>query len=159
MNLIAIGLGSNLGPSLETLQTAVEQLALTPGLQFMGQSHWYETLPVGPPQPNYINGCLLLQTHSDPNQVLSQLLEIEHQFGRLRQERWGPRTLDLDLLLHGQTVMNSPFLTLPHPRLHERAFVLIPLAELLPDWIHPILNCSISQLAQTIDCTGVKRLN
>ncbi|MGF1602440.1 MAG: 2-amino-4-hydroxy-6-hydroxymethyldihydropteridine diphosphokinase [Thermosynechococcaceae cyanobacterium] len=159
MNPIAIGLGSNLGPSLETLQAAVGQIVSTPGLQLMGQSHWYETLPVGPPQPNYINGCLVLLTHIEPEQVLHRLLDIERQFGRQREVRWGPRTLDLDLLIYGQTIMETAVLNLPHPRLHERAFVLVPLAELWPDGIHPILNCSISQLVQTVDCTGVKRLS
>lgn len=158
MNPVAIGLGSNLGPSLVTLQTAVQQLATTPELQLIGQSHWYQTSPVGPPQPDYINGCLLIQTPLRPEEILGILLEIECQFGRIRSERWGPRTLDLDLLLYGQVVMNTALLTLPHPRLHERAFVLVPLMDILSDWVHPILNQAIAQFVQTVDCTGIRQL-
>ncbi|PZD72474.1 2-amino-4-hydroxy-6- hydroxymethyldihydropteridine pyrophosphokinase [Acaryochloris thomasi RCC1774] len=173
----AIALGSNLGNSLETLQAAVQQIGASPGFRLTNQSHWYRTQAVGPPQPSYINGCLLLQTHHPPSQILQRLLDIELQFGRVRQQHWGPRTLDLDLLLYDQVVMETPALTLPHPRLHERAFVLVPLAEILPTWVHPILGTqaaeeeglpnpgltqrqswTIAQLRQAIDCTGVERL-
>ncbi|MEO0373443.1 MAG: 2-amino-4-hydroxy-6-hydroxymethyldihydropteridine diphosphokinase, partial [Cyanobacteria bacterium P01_A01_bin.17] len=136
----AIALGSNLGNSLATLRAAVQQIGASQGLRLTHRSHWYRTQPVGPPQPSYINGCLLLQTRHSPSQVLQRLLDIELQFGRVRQQRWGPRTLDLDLLLYNQVVMETPTLTLPHPRLHERAFVLVPLAEILPDWVHPTLG-------------------
>lgn len=165
MNQVAIGLGSNLGNSLVTLQTAVQQLAAQSGIKLVGQSHWYQTPPIGPPQPDYLNGCVLLQTNASPEQILALLLETEQRFGRVRRERWGPRTLDLDLLLYEQVVMQTPTLTLPHPRLHERAFVLVPLAELLPHWVHPCLTGgdgslpTIAQLASAIDCTGVKRLD
>jgi 2-amino-4-hydroxy-6-hydroxymethyldihydropteridine diphosphokinase len=173
---VAIGLGSNLGDSLAILRAAVQQIKSTAGFQLTCQSHWYTTLPVGPPQPSYINGCLLLQTRHPPAQVLQRLLQIELQFGRVRQERWGPRTLDLDLLLYDQVVVETSTLTLPHPRLHERAFVLVPLAEILPNWIHPTLrkgmvadgdqhtvhslggSRTIEQLRQAVDYTGVKRL-
>ncbi len=162
----AIGLGSNLGDSFATLQAAVQQLAATPGLRVSGQSHWYQTSPIGPPQPDYLNGCLVLQTHYPPEQILKILLATEKQFGRVRKERWGPRTLDLDLLLYDQVVLETSVLTIPHPHLHERAFVLVPLAELLPNWIHPTLSngssadppLTIAQLVQTVDCTGVTRL-
>ncbi len=174
----AIALGSNLGDSLATLQAAVQQIEKSSNLQITTQSHWYKTLPMGPPQPDYINGCLCVQTCLSPEQLLQRLLEIEDQLGRLRQERWGPRTLDLDLLLCDQVVIQTSILTLPHPRLHERAFVLVPLAEILPDWTHPLLgefgkatekegthhslpkgkHWTIEQLRQAVDCTGVERL-
>lgn len=151
----AIALGSNLGNSLQTLESALAILAQTPGLALQARSHWYQTKAVGPPQPDYLNGCVLLTTSLKPHALLQVLLETEKQFGRVRRERWGPRTLDLDLLLYSNWILNSPDLQIPHPRMTERAFVLVPLAEIAPDWIEPVSGKAIADLVQTVDCSEV----
>ncbi|NEP63532.1 MAG: 2-amino-4-hydroxy-6-hydroxymethyldihydropteridine diphosphokinase, partial [Symploca sp. SIO2G7] len=101
------------------------------------------------------NACAIFQTIFSPEQVLQVLLETEASFGRIRRERWGPRTLDLDLLLYGDRVMNTPSLTLPHPRMHERAFVLLPLAEIMPGWQHPLRQQTVQALLEQVDTAGV----
>ncbi len=131
----AVALGSNLGDSRAILEAALETLNRTPGITLQAHSSWYQTKAVGPPQPDYLNGCVLLHVQMQPQQLLETLLEIEAQFGRVRQERWGPRTLDLDLLLFDDVILDTqggeiPPLHLPHPRMRERAFVLVPLAEI-----------------------------
>ena len=121
---VAIALGSNLGDSRGILEGAVGRLrSLLDNLQ---QSHWYRTKPVGPPQPDYLNGCVIGTTSLEPLELLQRLLEIEAEFGRVRGERWGARTLDLDLLLYGDRILKHPQLEVPHPRMTERGFVLVP---------------------------------
>lgn len=154
----AIALGSNLGNSLNILTEALTILSQTPGVILQACSSWYQTVPVGPPQPDYLNGCALLDVELKPQELLETLLKIEAQFGRIRQERNGPRTLDLDLLLIENLILNIPNLQLPHPRMRERAFVLVPLAEIAPDWIDPISGKAIAQLLEAVDCSGVHRL-
>lgn len=136
----AIALGSNLGDSLNTLNSSLALLNETPGIDLEATSSWYQTKPVGTPtaQPDYLNGCALLQVEQTPEELLAILQAIELQFGRVRSERWGARTLDLDLLLYDNLILNLPQLTIPHPRMKDRAFVLIPLAEIAPDWIEPV---------------------
>ena len=155
MTPVAIALGSNLGPSQQILEQSLTQLAQMPGLCLIAVSAWYETLPVGPQQPNYLNGCAVLETQLNPEALLARLQAIEQQFGRVRTEKWGPRTLDLDLLLYGQRQYQSPTLTIPHPYLTERAFVLIPLAEIAPTWQEPKTGQTILQLAQACDRQGI----
>lgn len=162
----AIALGSNLGDSLTTVKTALEILDNIPTITVKLASSWYQTAPVGPPQPDYINGCAILQikpqfdTLEQNAHALHQvLLETEAKFGRVRRERWGPRTLDLDLLLFDQLILDTPTLQIPHPRMAERAFVLVPLAEIAPEWTHPIDQKAIAQLLETVDCTGVKKVH
>lgn len=154
----AIALGSNLGNSLATLKAALETLDNTPGITLKSRSNWYLTAPVGPPQPDYINACAVLNVQLTPQQLLEILLTIETQLGRIRREKWGPRTLDLDLLLFDRLILETPRLTLPHPRMLERAFVLVPLAEIAPDWVHPVAQRAIAQLAQVIDKSEVRQL-
>ncbi|HEY9597157.1 MAG TPA: 2-amino-4-hydroxy-6-hydroxymethyldihydropteridine diphosphokinase [Cyanophyceae cyanobacterium] len=154
----AIALGSNLGNSLAILTDALTVLSKTPGITLQAYSSWYQTTPVGPPQPDYLNGCALLDVELTPQDLLETLLRIEAQFGRIRQEPNGPRTLDLDLLLVDNLILNIPHLQLPHPRMRERAFVLVPLAEIAPDWIDPISGKAIAQLLEAVDCSGVHRL-
>jgi 2-amino-4-hydroxy-6-hydroxymethyldihydropteridine diphosphokinase len=158
-SMSAIALGSNLGTSLETLEAAMTTLAKTPGILVKARSHWYQTKAVGPPQPDYLNGCAILQTTQPPLVLLNTLLKVEQQFGRVRQGRNAPRTLDLDLLLFDDIVLNEPELKIPHPRMVERAFVLVPLAEIAPDWIEPISGKAIAELAKAVDWSGVKKLN
>jgi 2-amino-4-hydroxy-6-hydroxymethyldihydropteridine diphosphokinase len=151
----AIGLGSNLGDSLTILKTALDILNNTPGIVINAISSWYQTVPIGPPQPNYINGCVLLEVQQTPQELLEILLGIETQLGRVRQERWGARTLDLDILLIDDLILNTSNLVIPHPAMTERGFVLVPLAEIAPHWIHPVMGKSISSLINTINISGV----
>ncbi len=153
----AIGLGSNLGDSNQILESALEILAAEPGIQLVARSHWYQTVAVGPPQPDYLNGCALLQVSLSPPALLQVLIRVEAQFGRVRRVRWGPRSLDLDLLWYGQLCLETPTLQIPHPRMRERAFVLVPLAEIAPDWIDPVSGKAIAQLVETIDWTGIRQ--
>jgi 2-amino-4-hydroxy-6-hydroxymethyldihydropteridine diphosphokinase len=130
-----VGIGANLGDREATICRAVELLAAEPGIEVVATASLRETEPWGPiPQPRYLNGAVALETSLAPRELLERLLEVERALGRVRDgERWGPRTLDLDLLLHGDHVLVEPGLEVPHPRLHERAFVLEPLVELDPD--------------------------
>jgi 2-amino-4-hydroxy-6-hydroxymethyldihydropteridine diphosphokinase len=128
-----VGLGSNLGDREATLRGALERLAATPGVDVVGVSALRETDPVGPvaDQPRFLNGAAVLETSLSPRRLLDVLLGIEAEFGRSRAgPPGGPRTLDLDLLLYGHERVNEPGLQVPHPRLHERDFVLEPLREL-----------------------------
>lgn len=152
----ALALGSNLGDSRTILENALKILAQTPGITLQRCSSWYQTAPVGPPQPDYLNGCTLLNVQLTPEELLTTLLDIETKFGRIRKERNGPRTLDLDILLFDDLILDTPRLQIPHPRMRERAFVLVPLAEIAPDWIEPVSGQAIAQLVQTLDCSGVK---
>ena len=154
----AIALGSNLGNSRAILEAALATLAATPNINLQARSSWYQTTAVGPPQPDYINGCAILHVQKPPQILLETLLKIEAQFGRVRQERWGARSLDLDLLLYDDLILDTPTLQLPHPRMKERAFVLVPLAEIAPDWVEPVSGCAIAELIQAVDCSGVHRL-
>lgn len=154
----AIALGSNLGDSRAILEAALETLATTPDIILRARSSLYQTKAIGPPQPDYINGCALLEVQLTPQLLLETLLGIEAKFGRVRSLRWGPRLLDLDLLLYDDLILDTPTLVLPHPRLRERAFVLMPLAEIAPDWVEPISGKAIAQLLQAVDCSGVRRI-
>ena len=153
-----IALGSNLGDSRAILEAAIETLNKKPGIQVKTHSSWYETPPLGPPQPNYLNGCALLETEITPEDLLTTLLEIEREFGRVRREKWGPRIIDLDLLLFDNLIQQTPQLQVPHPQMRQRAFVMIPLAEIVPNWIDPITGKTIAELAKNIDTTGINKL-
>lgn len=154
----AIALGSNLGDSLTILQGAVTTLAQHPHITVTACSSVYTTAPIGPPQPDYYNACALLKTDLAPEGLLRTLLQVEAQFGRERRERWGPRLLDLDLLLFGAVVMTTPTLQIPHPRMPERAFVLVPLAEIAADWHDPISGKTVAELAAGVSPVGVQPL-
>ncbi|MFK8181993.1 MAG: 2-amino-4-hydroxy-6-hydroxymethyldihydropteridine diphosphokinase [Phormidesmis sp.] len=151
---VAIALGGNLGDTRQILSDAVKALDEVAGLDVSATSRLYKTAPVGPPQPDYLNACVLADTTLAPSALLVQLLAIEQQFGRVRKERWGARSLDLDLLFFGDQVIDAPLLTVPHPRLHERAFVLFPLADVSPDWSHPILGKTTMQLLTQLSANG-----
>jgi 2-amino-4-hydroxy-6-hydroxymethyldihydropteridine diphosphokinase len=130
-----VGLGANLGPKEVTLLRAVDLLAAEPGIQVLELSQLRETEPVGEiDQPQFLNGAVALETTLEARELLDALLRIEQELGRVRDgERWGPRTIDLDLLLYGDAVVDEPGLRVPHPHLHERRFALEPLAELEPE--------------------------
>lgn len=132
--LAYLGLGSNLADRLENLQRAVDLLDEHEGLHLLRSSRVYETEPVGgPEQPDFLNAVIEVDTERSPRELLGACLEVEVAMGRIREERWGPRPIDVDLLTYGDLVLDEPDLVLPHPRMHERAFVLVPLTELCPD--------------------------
>jgi 2-amino-4-hydroxy-6-hydroxymethyldihydropteridine diphosphokinase len=129
-----LALGSNLGDRLATLQGGVDALLGPPGLALVALSPVYETVPVGgPPQPEYLNAVLIADTTLPPADLLRRGQAAEAAFGRVRQEVWGPRTLDVDVIVYGDVVSDDPELTLPHPRARERAFVLAPWLDADPD--------------------------
>jgi len=134
-----VGLGANLGEREETLRRALELLAATAGIEVVAVSSFRETDPVGHlDQPRFLNGAAVLETSLSPRELLDALLAVERELGRTREgARFGPRTVDLDLLLYGDAQLDEPGLTLPHPRLHERRFALEPLAELDPELVVP----------------------
>ncbi|MCM8811804.1 MAG: 2-amino-4-hydroxy-6-hydroxymethyldihydropteridine diphosphokinase [Candidatus Omnitrophica bacterium] len=150
-----IALGSNLGDREENLRTAVEKLRLLPSTRLLKISAWLENEPVGGPtgQGRYLNGVVHLQTELSPQELMKSLQRIEAEMGRpSRRIRWGPRIIDLDLLSCGDIVLTSPNLNLPHPRLHERPFVLAPLAEIEPAWLHPLFQKTAVQLLNDLSC-------
>ncbi len=129
-----LGLGSNLGERLDNLQEAVDQLNASPETRVLRSSRVYETDPVGgPSQPDYLNAVIEVETALDARELLEVCLSIEDALGRVREERWGPRTIDIDLLTFGAEEISDEELTVPHPRMHERGFVLLPLLELDAD--------------------------
>ena len=134
MTLAYVGIGANLGPREETLHRAVEVLGRADGVEVVGVSDLRETDPVGViDQPPFLNGAVAIETTLPARALLDLLLEIERSLGRVRGERWGPRIVDLDLLVYGNEVVDEPGLRVPHPRLHERRFALEPLADLRPE--------------------------
>jgi 2-amino-4-hydroxy-6-hydroxymethyldihydropteridine diphosphokinase len=134
VTLAYVGLGANLGPREITLLRAVDLLAETDGVEVLAVSQLRETEPVGVvEQPLFLNGAVALDTSLSPRELLDRLLEIELGLGRVRDVRWGPRVVDLDLLVYGDRQVDEPGLRVPHPRLYERRFALEPLAELDPE--------------------------
>jgi 2-amino-4-hydroxy-6-hydroxymethyldihydropteridine diphosphokinase len=151
----AVALGSNLGSRAANLARARARIADCMG-HLVASSRIYETDPVGPPQACYLNQVLVLDAADEPEELIARAQRIESELGRARRQRWGPRTIDVDLLLHGDRVRAVASLTLPHPRLHERAFVLVPLAEVLPDWRHPILGRTVREMRAACAAAGVR---
>ncbi|OZI50408.1 2-amino-4-hydroxy-6-hydroxymethyldihydropteridine diphosphokinase [Bordetella genomosp. 4] len=152
-----IGLGANLGDARSTLRTVLEQLRQTAGILHCLSSHFYRTAPVDATGPDYINAVAALDTTLAPLELLDVLQALENQHGRQRPYKNAPRTLDLDLLLYGDTTMNTPRLTLPHPRMHERAFVLAPLSELAPTL--KLTQGSAMELLAMLTDQPIERLN
>ncbi|NJP29082.1 2-amino-4-hydroxy-6-hydroxymethyldihydropteridine diphosphokinase [Microbispora sp. SCL1-1] len=153
---VVIALGSNLGRRMENLQGAVDSLFDAPGLTCVAVSPVYETDPVGgPEQGPYLNAVVVAESLLDPRTLLDRAHSVENAFGRERRERWGPRTLDVDLITVGDLTSDDPELTLPHPRAHERAFVLVPWAQADPAAVLPGRGPVANLLAGT-DQSGVR---
>jgi 2-amino-4-hydroxy-6-hydroxymethyldihydropteridine diphosphokinase len=154
---IALALGSNLGDRLANLQGAVDALVATPGVDAVVVSDVFETDPVGgPQQPDYLNAVLVADTTLSPRALLERAQVIEAQFGRERSERWGARTLDIDVLAVGDLVVDEPDLVVPHPRAPERAFVLLPWSVADPSAVVPGLG-TVAALVTAVDVGGVRR--
>lgn len=147
MSRAAVGLGSNMGDRERLIRAALDLLNEVPGTGVIKVSSLYDSESAGDPsEPGYLNAAALLETDRPPRQLLWHLLLIEARLGRERRKRWGPRPIDLDLLFHGNRVVDEPDLVLPHPRILERPFVLVPLDELDPDYVHPVAGRTIHDL-------------
>jgi len=154
-----IGLGSNLDDPVRQVRQALQELGGLARTQLLASSSLYRTAPVGKlDQPDFINAVAMLGTALSPRELLQELLALEARHGRVRSERNGPRTLDLDLLLLGKLVIHEPGLEVPHPRMHERAFVLLPLEQVSPDAVIPGRG-SVKDLAARLADQGVTRID
>lgn len=154
---VVLALGSNLGDRWDTLQGCVDAIARIPEVRIMAVSPVYETVPVGgPPQPDYLNAVLLARTTLGSRALLDRLHEVEAAFDRVREVRWGPRTLDIDIISVAGEVSADPALTLPHPRAHERAFVLAPWHDVDPHAVLPG-HGPVAALLASVDSSGIRR--
>jgi 2-amino-4-hydroxy-6-hydroxymethyldihydropteridine diphosphokinase len=152
---VFIALGTNLGNRLQNLQNAISQMM--PALQIEHLSPIYETVPWGYlEQPDYLNQVIKAKTYLSPVKLLRHLKHIEKQMGRQISVKNGPRLIDLDILFYDDIVLNSPVLTIPHPRMQGRAFMLVPLVDIEPGLIHPILKKTAIDLSYETDKTGIK---
>jgi 2-amino-4-hydroxy-6-hydroxymethyldihydropteridine diphosphokinase len=148
-----IGLGSNVGDRRHWLEQAIQRLSVTAGISSVRASSWRETRAVGGPsdQPDFLNGAALVETTLAPEPLLARLREIEAELGRVRDRRWGARTIDLDLLLYDQVIQRNPHLELPHPRMAFRRFVLEPAAEVAGQMVHPVIGWTIAELLEHLN--------
>ena len=151
MSRVFIGIGSNQGDRAGLISQAVQCLGAVSGVRVTRLAGLLETEPVGgPPQPPYLNTVAEMDTSRTPQELLGELQGIERQLGRASSPvRWAPRPMDLDLLLYDDLVLEEPGLTIPHPRMHERRFVLEPLAQLAPELVHPALSRTVKDLLES----------
>jgi 2-amino-4-hydroxy-6-hydroxymethyldihydropteridine diphosphokinase len=150
-----IGIGSNLEGKRHNCLTAVERVEQIPGAALTGRSDWYLTRPVGVKgQDWYVNGVVSISTKIPPRDLLGRLLAIESDMGRVRRKRWESRIIDLDILLYGHEIIKEEDLTVPHPLMHLRKFVLVPLVQLAPDLIHPSLGVTMAELLRRMTNNG-----
>jgi 2-amino-4-hydroxy-6-hydroxymethyldihydropteridine diphosphokinase len=150
--LVYIGLGSNLGDGIRNCRRAIEAIKSDPRNRLVQGSPFYRTDPVGKKDQNwFINGVIAVETSMAPGEFMEFLLSVENEMGRIREERWGPRIIDLDILFYGDQVLSEGGLRIPHPRLHERRFVLAPLKDIAPDWVHPVFHKTVSQILAELE--------
>lgn len=143
---VYLGLGSNMGPRAANLRTAAALISKNIG-KIAKQSHMYETDPWGnTDQDSFYNQVLMINTTLDPREILSEISKIEREMGREKKEKWGPRLIDIDVLFYGKRIIRDKGLEIPHPELHKRNFVLVPLMEIAPDLEHPVLHEQIDEL-------------
>ena len=153
---VYLALGSNLGDRLANLKQAI--LALTPQMEIKAKSSVYETPPWGyEDQPKFLNQVLKVTTYLDPEPLLKHLKRLEVAFGRKESFPNGPRLIDMDILFYDDLVLNSASLAIPHPRLHERGFVLLPLLDIDPDLVHPVNKKSVREMAAECDMSGIEK--
>jgi 2-amino-4-hydroxy-6-hydroxymethyldihydropteridine diphosphokinase len=153
---VLIGVGSNVGDRVETCCAAIEKLKRHPDIMEVKASPFFESDPVGvTSQPPFINLVIKMVTSQTPKELLRILKDLENELGRVYRYRWGPRELDLDILLYDDAVISTETLKIPHPEMHKRAFVLVPACEICPDWEHPLLKKSLKQLLSAIPGEGV----
>jgi len=158
VSLVAISLGSNLGNRLSSLRKAI-LLLKKEGFNITKTSDVFETPPFGVSnQPRFLNACLLIDTETNPADLLEKLKKIENEVGRVRRFRWGPREIDLDVIFYDEKVIDGPSLKVPHPHMHERPFVLIPLKQISPQWVHPILKKTVEQMAEDLPECDILRI-
>lgn len=158
---IFLSLGANQGEPIHQIKKAVERLKADEGLRLSGVSSFYLTEPVGPvEQPPFVNAVAEWRTHLSPEALLAAILSVEEGMGRTRSVRWGPRPIDIDLLLYGDQNIETPGFKVPHARMHERRFVLEPLVELAPEVVHPAIGKTAAELLSNLAREGawVKRM-
>ena len=152
-----IAIGSNLGDRHAYLEAGLKEVATLPGTHLAEVSHAYKTPPMGPvEQPDFLNAVFAIETSLAPEPLLAALLAAEKKHQRQRRIHWGPRTLDLDLLLYDERVVASADLTLPHPHMHERSFVLVPLCEIAPRLSHPVTGRPFAAYLAALNCRAAK---
>lgn len=153
--VVQLSLGSNLGDRTSALQAAVRALAAEDAVTLLSYSHCYETEPIGiKDQPPFLNMAVEIETDLDPLELLKTVKAIEQRTGRNKSTRWGPREIDIDIILWGERVFSSERLTLPHKEFRQRAFVLVPMAEIAPDVVDPVTGATIAELAARPDVVG-----
>ncbi len=152
MHLAYIGFGSNIGDRLSYIQNAIHSLSESDGIALQKISSLYETDPVGyAAQNKFLNGVAAIKTDHTPPSLLQITIDIEKSVGRQHRKRWGPREIDLDILIYDNICINTPELVIPHPEMHLRRFVLVPFAEIAPDVVHPVFNETIRTLLERLE--------
>jgi 2-amino-4-hydroxy-6-hydroxymethyldihydropteridine diphosphokinase len=160
MERVFLGLGSNLGDRVDTIRKVQEMVSSIPGVTLVSSSSLYETEPVGiSDQPMFVNAVLEIETDLSPKELFLKLKDIEAKMGRRKTVRWGPRIIDIDILLFGDRIIEERDLTIPHPEMAKRGFVLVPLCEIAPEMKHPRHKKTIREIADGLDdISGVEKI-